>query len=82
MITAKEAYSLLKNKFKASEPSKCVEYNDIYVFVLEPTANFLKGKMLDNLLSVNKHTGDIRTFKPFDIPIEEYKNSKEINDFK
>lgn len=85
-ITAKEAHSLLMNKFSEKlKALQCFEYNEIFVFKAVPKSfveNNQKGVLLDCLWSVNKKTGEIRDFKPFYISLKDYKNGKEIKDFK
>lgn len=82
MITCKEAYSLIqKEHLKAI---KCFEYDTLFVFQVVPE-NFDTTKstdgMLDCMRSVNKKTGVVRDFKPFHIPIDEYRNGKQIKNF-
>lgn len=80
-MTAKQAYMLIKTKHPGLKIGKCHEYDSVFVFHLKPDMLRLSKNpthMLDGLMSVNKKTGEIRDFKPFHIPIEEYKRGKEV----
>lgn len=72
MLSVTDAYTLLKNE--NIEADKCFEYESIYVFRTIPDT-------FESLLSVNKESGAIQHFKPFHIPIDEYKAGKEITNF-
>lgn len=80
-MTAKQALILIKTKYPGLKIGKCHEYESVFVFHLIPDMLRLSKnptRMLDGLMSVNKKTGEIRDFKPFHIPIEEYKRGKEV----
>lgn len=77
-MTAKEAYRIFKSRHPDKDACKCMEYESCFVFMLEGSDD----KTLDCLLSVSKSNGLVRDFKPFHIPLEEYKNGKTISDFK
>ena len=82
-MTAKQAYSLLTNKMTGVQVGKCHEYDSVFVFQLTPAMLRLSknpSPMLDGLTSVNKRTGEVRDFKPFYIPIDEYRRGKELPD--
>lgn len=80
-MTAKEAYRIVTSRFSAVRVAKCYEYDSVFVFQFNPwMLQVSKNPMLDGLLCVNKTTGEIRDFKPFRIPIDEYKRGKEISE--
>ena len=80
-MTVKESYTLLMSKFPELKPVKCYEYASVFVFQTVPK-NYSSDRSVDNLLnglmSINKQTGLIRDFKPFHIPVEEYRAGKEV----
>lgn len=81
----KDAYGLFLNTYKELEALACYEYDSCFVFNAVPKklANSKDAEtMFDSLYSVNKSTGKISTFKPFDMPIEEYRNGKKIANLK
>lgn len=82
MMTAKEACDLLMKKMQGFEPIRCIEYDSVFAFAIVPNGAQYSDKNLNSLWSVNKTTKQIRDFKPFHIPIGEYRNGKEIHDFK
>lgn len=77
-MTAIEAYKIFKGIHPDKDAHTCMEYDSCYVFMLEGS----NRKSLDCLLSVNKVSGLVRDFKPFHIPLEEYKNGKDVAKFK
>lgn len=80
-MTAKQAYTLIKFKHPGLKVGKCYEYDSVFVFQLTPDMLRLAKnptRMIDGLMSVNKKTGEIRDFKPFHIPVEEYQRGKEV----
>lgn len=80
-MTAKQAYILIKAKHPGLKIGKCREYDSVFVFHLAPDMLRLSKnptRMIDGLMSVNKKTGEIRDFKPFHIPSEEYRRGKEV----
>lgn len=83
-MTAKEACVILLNEFTQSKVLQCREYNELFVFMVVPkTFDETKsnGTLMDCLWSVNKKTGEINVFKPFDISLSDYNNGQEIKDF-
>lgn len=83
-MTSKEAYQLIKQRNDDIEVVNCYEYKTVFVFQTIPKA--VKGKvdptkMLGNLSSVNKSTGEIRGFTPFNIPKEEYLAGVQVFDY-
>ena len=84
-MLAKEAHTLMSNKLKGMKAIKCHEYKTLYVFQIVPQS-YKPGpdsdKLLDSLVSVNKTTREVRDFKPFHIPLDEYKKGREIPNFK
>jgi hypothetical protein len=80
-MDCKEAYAKLMTIVSGLKAQSCYEYKDIFAFHMVPM-NFEKGERLLNCsYSVNKTTGQVRDFKPFHIPIDEYKAGKKIEDF-
>lgn len=81
-MTAKQAYALLQARVPGVKVGKCYEYKSLFVFHLAPDM-LMRSKnpapMLDGLLSVDKKTGEVRDFKPFRIPLEEYKAGVEVS---
>lgn len=81
-MDAKEAYKLLMNKKPKSIIVSCFEYDTIFVFdIASSKTNGETIEVFDSLYSVNKYTGEIRNFKPIDIPIEEYETGEKIKLF-
>ena len=72
-MTGKEAYTIIINKFKGRVVKSCYEYKSVYVFDLSR-----KEGELDALWSVDKETGVVKNFKPFDIPVEEYRTGVKL----
>lgn len=77
-MTAREAYQILKSKFPSMEITSCNEYDTVFVFQLAPATVKNPSRLLTGLTSVDKKTGEVKTFKPYDIPFEEYENGKEV----
>jgi hypothetical protein len=80
-MTAKQAYMLIKFKHPGLKVGKCHEFDSVFVFHLVPDMLRLAknpNRMIDGLMSVNKKTGEVRDFKPFHIPSEEYRRGKEV----
>ena len=76
-MDVKKARKIITKKFKDRTILSCYEYNNLYVFNIVPKTNMDKNQF-DKLWSVNKTTGEVINFKPFDISIEDYKNGKRI----
>ena len=83
-MTVKEAYRSILPKIKGMKINKCYEYVDLFVFEIVPINYNPSDDPLidDSLMSINKQTGEIRDFKPFHISIEDFRNGKEIANFK
>lgn len=80
-MTAKDAYRIVTSRFSAVNVAKCYEYDSVFVFQMNPwMLQLSKRPMLDGLIGINKSTGEIRDFKPFHIPVDEYKRGKEISE--
>ena len=80
-MTAKQAYMIMKIKHPGIKVGKCFEYDSVFVFQLMPDMLRLAknpNRMLDGLMSVDKKTREVKDFKPFYIPIDEYKRGKEV----
>lgn len=83
-MLAKEAHTLIMNELKGMKAIKCHEYKTLYVFQVVPQSyksDADPNKLFDSLVSVNKTTKEVRDFKPFYIPANEYKQGREINNF-
>lgn len=84
-MLVKEAHALVMSKLKDMKAIRCNEYATLYVFQIVHK-NYKVGsdasKLLDSLVSVNKKTREVRDFKPFHIPLDEYKKGREILNFK
>lgn len=80
-MDAKTAYLMLTEAYPNTNIIGCVEYDSIFVFQMIPMSAE-DTEYLDGLHSVNKKTGEIDIFQPFDIPLAEYKAGKEVVDFK
>jgi hypothetical protein len=81
-----DAYTIFLDTYKEElKALSCYEYSSCFVFNAVPK-NLANSKdastMFDSLYSVNKSTGKIGTFKPFDMPIEEYRNGHKVATFK
>lgn len=81
-MNVKEAYAVISSKFSKSRVNKCLEYSSLFVFELGSNDKDSTAKSIGNLYSVNKETGEVKYFIPTELSIEEYKNGKEIKDFK
>ena len=82
-MTAKKAYSKVIRSVTGGHVSKCYEYDTLFVFQIVPLALLMTkptSPILDSLVSVDKKTGKIRDFKPFHIPLDEYKRGRELAD--
>lgn len=83
-MLVKEAHALVMSTFKDMKAIRCHEYATLYVFQIVHK-NYKVGsdssKLLDSLVSVNKKTREVRDFKPFHIPIDEYRKGQEISKF-
>jgi hypothetical protein len=81
-MTAKEAYEKIVKWQPNMKVLECYEYDTLFTFQLVPSEYSVKDIPLNGLFSVDKKTGSIRSFKPFNIPITEYRKGKKITDFK
>lgn len=83
-MTVKEAYSKIISERPGIKAIKCFEYKSLYVFTVVSENITLKNtsQLVDRMRSVDKSTGAIRDFKPFHISLDEYRNGKEITNFK
>lgn len=84
-MNVKEAYAILKKNAPELDSNECYEYESLFVFNVHSirTKNVKKIQpRMGNLISVDKKRGNLRTFNPFDIPIEEYLKGKKITSFK
>lgn len=83
-MLAKEAYKILTTKHKNLKAVNCREYNSLFVFQVVPKDFDMSkptNKMIGNTMSVDKKTKEVRDFKPFHIPIDEFRGGKEIKNF-
>lgn len=78
-MTANEAYKILLNEVDGMKAAKCTEYDSVFVFQLVPEGFNVSNSaevLFSGLYSVNKETREVRDFKPFHIPVSEYRNGK------
>lgn len=83
-MTAKDAYKVFTKKCKGLVVLSCYEYESRFVFNAVPKeyANTTEATtMMDISYFVEKSTGGVGKFKPFLIPMAEYKAGKQITDF-
>lgn len=83
-MTPQEAYAKIINERPGFEVIKCMEYASLYVFHIVPKGMKINSddklkRPLNTMRSVDKETGVIKDFKPFFIPIDEFRNGKEVN---
>lgn len=77
-MTAKEALRKVSSKVTGMRATSCYEYDSVFVFQMAPETASDPTRLLSGLTSVDKKTGIIRAFKPFDIPLDEYKRGRVI----
>lgn len=84
-MTVKDAYKVFIKKCENMVVLSCYEYNSRFVFNAVPK-KYAKSKDVDMMLDISyfveKSTGAVGKFKPFLIPMDEYKAGKQIKDFK
>ena len=84
-MTAKEAHDILITTIPGLKAVACAEYDTLFVFRVLPE-DHESNKPIDGAFndacSVNKNTRVVRDFKPFHIPVSEYKRGKEVGDYK
>lgn len=81
-MTANEAYQIINKKHPELFIGKCYDYKTRFVFIIEPENGKNDDDLIDNQLCVIKDTGEVRDFKPFHIPLEEYRTGKKVANFK
>lgn len=84
-MNAKEAYKKLKRKWPEFSAISCTEYSTLFVFSVVPVgqeSNKNYKNRLNNLCSVDKVTGEVKTFQPFFISRNDYLNGKNVSNFK
>lgn len=83
-MDVKMAYGLIARRYKDFKIIRCFEYDTRFVFQIVPKDldETMYDKHLNGLKSVDKKSGSIQTFIPFDMPLEEYNNGREIKKFK
>lgn len=79
-MNANDAYKLIKCRYPNREPKECFEYDTLFVFGM--VSDSKTNIVLNTMFSVNKETCEVRDFKPFHIPVSEYRNGKKITKFK
>lgn len=80
-MNVQESYKKLTEKFPERIVLSCYEYESCFVFqVVDKKYADVENanEVLDSLFSVDKKTGEIAAFKPFNIPADEYKRGKRI----
>ena len=81
-MTAKEAYEIFKVKRGDLVVLSCYEYDSRFVFqaVTPKYAKLKTGDVvLDCLYSVEKKSGKLESFKPFNISVDEYRRGKKVS---
>lgn len=82
-MDAKQAYKIISRKIQnGNKIDKCYEYNTVFVFSVVPDNYNGKVPLLGNLFSINKETGDMKSFTPMMLAPGEYRTGKEIANFK
>lgn len=83
-MTANEAYLKIISERPGIKAINCFEYASLFVFTVVTENTKIKdhNKLIDRMRSINKITGEIRDFKPFHISIDEYREGKEIANYK
>lgn len=84
-MTSNEAYKIAIKYNPNMSVVRCFEYDTMFVFhmVLNGMTNMSNtNRLLLNPCSVDKQTGEVRSFKPTHISKKEYLRGKEIMDFK
>lgn len=71
MIKVSEAIEIVKEKFPTLQFTSGVEYENLYVFHDKNA-----GPMCNASYAVNKTTGQVTHFDPFDISLDDYNNGK------
>ena len=80
-MTYKEARTIIETENPNVKIVKCYEYDTVFVFQVVPIdfdMSIDTKNLLDSTLSVDKRSGAVRDFKPFHIPISEYRSGKEV----
>ena len=79
-MTVKEAYELFKSTYNKLVVRSCYEYDSCFVFeAVSPKYVDVKDDIIfDCIYSVEKTTGKLTSFKPFDISPDEYKRGREV----
>ena len=83
-MSAKEAYEKIMSRHPGLKVIKAYEYDSLFVFTVVSETSAIKdpNRLIDRMRSVDKKTGMIRDFKPFYISVEEYRNGREITNYK
>ena len=82
-ITVKDAYLFFSSRNKNLFVRSCYEYASVFVFDAIPKSiKNRDSEILDSLYSVDKITGQVKAFKPYDISLDEYENGKKIGNYK
>ena len=78
MFTIQEAKKALSDKYPELTPISAVEYDSRFVFDVRPKGKANVGRALNSTLEVDKVTGEIATFMPKRIPIDEYRRGVKV----
>lgn len=80
-MNLKEATKLFTTKYPNQKILSIYEYDSVYVFSSAPKNSKATSDegLFDCQTSVNKKTGKIQTFQPWNIPIDEYKRGKKLS---
>lgn len=80
-MIVQEAYRKFTQQRKDLVVESCHEYDSCFVFQAVPReyASVKEaGEVFDSLYAVDKNSGEITPFKPFDMPLDEYNRGKRI----
>lgn len=77
-MTAKEAFHKVINTMTGMRATSCYEYDSAFVFQMAPNCAKDPSRLLTGLTCVDKKTGAVRAFKPFDMSIDEYSRGKKV----
>lgn len=77
-MTAKEAFYKVTNMLSGMRATSCYEYDSVFVFQMAPESVKDPSRLLTGLTCVDKKSGTVRTFRPLDMPIDEYSRGKKV----
>lgn len=78
-MTAKEAFYKVTSTMTGMRATSCHEYDSVFVFQMAPESAKDPSRLLTGLTCVDKKTGVVRAFKPFEMSIDEYSRGKKVS---